>query len=315
MNTRFRTRYPFQEEAGTSGGASAPAAPAPAPGADPAAGAPAAPAPAPAVPGTGQPGPAWLAADTNPELLGHAQNKAWKTAADVVQSHRELEKLLGADRAGRTVTVPADENDAAGWEQVYNRLGRPPAPEAYKLPVPEGHAPEFARAAAGEFHKLGLSERQGQALASWWNAQAQKAQADRAAAEEVALRQEHEALARDWGAEHDARREIARRSALALGQKAGLDQGKLQTALDTLEKVGGYSTVLKLLATAGDLMREHGAAGIADTVPGSFAMTPEGAKARRSQLMADKEWTAKAIVPNSAQWAELQRLDRIIAGS
>jgi hypothetical protein len=48
---------------------------------------------------------------------------------------------------------------------------------------------------------------------------------------------------------------------------------------------------------------------------GSFGQTPEGAKAKRSQLMADADWRAKAMVPNSAQWAELQKLDKIIASA
>jgi len=42
-------------------------------------------------------------------------------------------------------------------------------------------------------------------------------------------------------------------------------------------------------------------------------MTPEGARSRRSQLMADKGWRERAMNSSSAEWAEMQKLDRIIA--
>jgi len=304
MNTRFRTRYPYMEEAGTGapgGGAAAPAA-APAPAA-------AAPAPAPTAappaPGTGAQGVPWLAADTNTDLVGHAQNKAWKTAADVVQSHRELEKLLGADRAGRTVVIPTDENDAAGWEQVYNRLGRPVNAEGYKLPVPQGQDPAFARAAAAKFHELGVPAKMGEALASWWNGEAMKQAEAAAVLEQQAVETEHTALKKDWGAETEMRTELAKRAAVTLG----LDEA----SIDALQKSAGFTKTLKALAKMGDMLKEHGAEGMGAL--GSFAMTPEGAKARKAQLMADTEWRKKAMDPKSAEWAELKKLDGILTAA
>lgn len=310
MNARFRTHV-FMNEADSGapgGGAAAPAAPAPTP---------AAPAPAsadPPAPGTGVQGIPWLAPDTHTDLIGHAQNKAWKTAADVVQSHRELEKLMGADRAGRTIVIPTDENDKAAWEQVYNRLGRPATPEAYQLPVPQGADPAFSRAAAAKFHELGISEKTAKSLAEWWNSQAASQAESMALADEVALAEEHKALEKDWGTGPDAvaRKELARRAMVEVGKKAGLDQTKLQATIDGLEKGVGFSGVLKIMAAVGDMMKEHGAEGLGTQV-GSFSTTPEGAKARKTQLMADKEWVKKAMDPRSAEWSELKRLDGIIA--
>jgi hypothetical protein len=43
--------------------------------------------------------------------------------------------------------------------------------------------------------------------------------------------------------------------------------------------------------------------------------TPEAARGRKAQLMADKDWRAKAMNPASAEWAEMKRLDKIIAES
>jgi hypothetical protein len=293
MNTRFRTRYPFMNQAdpGGGGGGAAPTPPGPA-------AAPAAPAPAPA---SSHP---WLGDNPDAELLGHVQNAGWKSPADAVAGHRNLEKLLGADRAGRTVVLPKDDATPAEWSDFYTKLGRPGTPDDYKLPVPEGADPAFSKAAATWMHEAGIPAKQAQALATKWNEHmATQAQAA-AQAEQDALGQEHAALAKDWGNEAPMRRELARRAA----QQLGLDEA----AIDALEKVGGYSKTMKALAKMGDLMREHGAEGLGEM--GSFGMTPEGAKAKRTQLMADKDWRTKAMVNNSAEWAELQKLDRLIAG-
>jgi hypothetical protein len=239
--------------------------------------------------------------------MGHAQVQAWDSPAAAVKAHRELQKLFGADRHGRTVTIPKDDEPPEAWAPVFDKLGRPKTPSEYALPVPEGQDPKFAEAVSAQFHQLGLSTKQGKALAEWWNQQTADAMAKQSADEQAALAAEHQALQKDWGTGPDAaaRKEIARRAAVSLG----LDE----QAIDAMEKVQGFSKVMKALAKVGDLMREGGGEGI-DAV-GAFGMTPEGAKAKRAQLMADKEWRAKAMNAASKEWAELQKLDTIISGS
>ena len=126
-------------------------------------------------------------------------------------------------------------------------------------------------------------------------------------AEQAALAAEHQALAKDWGTgpEGAMRRELAKRAAVHLG----LDE----SAIDAMEKVAGFSKTMKALAKVGDLMRESGAEGLNEL--GSFGMTPEGARAKRAQLLADADWRKRAMNPSSKEWAELQRIDGIIAAS
>jgi len=249
--------------------------------------------------------PAWLP-DADADTSGFVQTKGWQGPGDVLKSYQGLEKMLGADRAGRTVVLPAGD-DPTEWAAVHDKLGRPASPDGYKLPVPDGADPGFAKTAAAKFHELGISAKAGEALAAWWNEQAGTQSVAQAAADEAALAAEHQALAKDWGTGPDAqmRRELARRAAVNLG----LDP----TAIDALEKVSGYSKTMKALAKMGDLLREHGAEGMGDM--GGFGMTPEGAKAKKSQLMADKDWRTRAMNPSSAEWAEMQRLDKIIVGA
>lgn len=264
----------------------------------------AAPAPAPA-PAPAAPAVPWLGEVSDTELVGHVQAAGWQGPADAVKSHRELQKLLGADRAGRTFTVPKDDSDADGWSQVYSKLGRPEKPELYALPVPEGDDGAFAKAASQWFHEAGLSAKQAQLLASHWNTHMTAAQKQAAMAEQAELQKESEALAADWGSAAEEQTRIARRAAV----KLGLDE----PAIDALQKVQGFAKTMKALAKMGELLGEHNAVGLDQS--GSFGLTPEAARALKAQKMADPEWTKKAMNPNSSEWAEMQRYDSVLAAA
>lgn len=264
------------------------------------------PNPAPTPPAPPAPQIAWAPDITDAELVGHVQNKQYGSAADVIRAHRDLEKLLGADRAGRTFTLPKDDADAEGWKAVAAKLGRPESPEGYELPVPQGADATFAKEAAKWFHEAGVPKRTAGKLAEQWNAY-MTAQATAAnTAEKEALAREHADLVKDWGDGPAAvmQREIAKRAAV----KLGLDEG----SIDALEKVVGYSKVMKTFAKIGELIGEHKAVGL-DSVAGFNALTPQQAQSRKQQLMSDPAWVAKAMKPASAEWAELTRLDGIIA--
>jgi hypothetical protein len=256
----------------------------------------AAPAAAPAAPAI-----AWLPG-ADEATIGYVQNKGWQGPADALTGYRNLETMLGADRAGRTVVLPADENDQPAWQKVYERLGRPANAADYKLPVPEGADASFATEAAAKFHELGVPLKAAKALTEWWNgkaagfAQNEQAQLETQAAAEQAL------LDKDWGTEKAGRMELARRAAVSLGLDAA--------SIDAMQRGGGYAKALKALAKVGDMMRESGAEGLSDI--GSFSMTPESARSKRAQLMADADWRKRAMNANSAEWSELRKLDGII---
>lgn len=292
MTIRFHFHRFMAPDAGGAAGAGAGTPPAP----PPAGGTPPAPPP--------PSGVTWLPG-ADEATTGYVQNKGWAGPADVLTGYRNLETMLGADRAGRTVVLPADENDAPGWQKVYERLGRPANAADYKLPVPDGTDPSFATAAAAKFHELGIPLKQAQALTTWWNQQAGGITAAQQQAEATALAADSAALDTAWGAQKAARTEIARRGAVAVGLDAA--------SIDALQKVAGYAGVMKALAKIGDMTREGGASGLNDI--GGFGMTPEGAKARRAELMADKDWVKRASVGDSAEWKELKRLDAIIVSA
>lgn len=287
--------YRFQAPEGDGGAAAPVAAPAAATPAAPVA----SPAPAPAA------GIAWLPG-ADEAAVGYVQNKGWGGPADVLTGYRNLETMLGADRAGRTIVMPKDDTDITTRETMLSKLGWSKDVAAYKLPVPEGQDPKFAADMAGMFSKHGVPIANAQALTADWNAY-QSAQAKVAADADAAAGVAADAqLDKDWGAERVQRTEIARRAAVGLGLDAG--------ALDAMQKGTGYVSVMKALAKVGDMMKEHGAAGM-DSNPGSFGMTPEGAKSRKNELLADDAWRGRAMKDGSSEWNELARLTKIIAST
>ena len=113
--------------------------------------------------------PNWL--DGADEVtVGYVQNKGWEKPTQVLESYRNLEKLMGADRAGNTVILPKPDATPEEFGKFYDRLGRPSDAAGYKLQVPQGGDPEFAKIAGNWFHESGLTAKQGEELAGRWNA-------------------------------------------------------------------------------------------------------------------------------------------------
>lgn len=255
--------------------------------------------------------PAWHAG-LQPELAQWSAGKGYdltdpaKAASMALQGHWNAEKMIGADRAGRTVVLPSDDNDVEGWKAVYNKLGRPEQPAQYELKVPEGADPQFAEQASSWMHEAGIPKKAAQHIAEKWNQHMAQAGEAQRQAEEAKLAEEHKSLEKDWGTGDAAaiNREMARRAA----QKLGLDEG----AIDALQKVSGYSKTMKALAQMGTMLGERPAAGL-DAAGGGFALTPEAAKGQRAAAMADKEFVGKAMNPNSQEFKKLQTWDTIIA--
>lgn len=237
----------------------------------------------------------WYDGISDQDLLGYVQNKGWKDPADLANGYRNLEKLVGVDK----IPMPKDEADAEGWNRVYDRLGRPTTAADYKLPVPEGMDGKFAEMASGKFHELGLTAKQGQALAEWWNqtqGSAMEAQQQQMNAKAEADMSE---LRQEWGQAFDENIEFGRRAA----REYGLDEAKLSA----LENALGTSELMKLMVRIGRSQGE--AAFVTGESKGStFGMTPAAAQQRIAALRQDPGWTAKYLNNDAEAKAEMSRL-------
>jgi hypothetical protein len=262
--------------------------------------------PAPGAGDNGGTGGSWFDSIPDAELKGFAQTKGWKDPASVVDGYRNLERLIGAPKE-RVLKLP-EKPDDPGWNDVYTRLGRPEKPEAYELPVPDGHGdPEFAKGIAEVMHKHGVPKGAAQALAQFNNdyvgklVEAHERQlAEKSAAELSQLKSE-------WGAKYDENAELSKRAAREFGVSE--DQSK------ALEGALGTAGMLKLFNSIGSKLAEPKAfdAGGGDG-GGGFGLTPEAAKARISQLRNDRDWTSKYLAGDVNSRQEMERLSRVAAG-
>lgn len=279
------------------------------PASDPAAGIPAAGAPSaapdvntPPVDDAGKPPAAangnWYDNFEDVELKGYAEVKGWKDPADLANSYKNLEKLIGSEK----IPMPKGEDDAEGWNRLYDSLGRPKTAEEYKLPVPEGDNGEFANVAAGKFHELGLNAKQAAGLAEWWNATQAGQMEQMNATKSSNTEAEITGLKTEWGKAYDENVEFGRRAA----REYGLDGDKLTK----IEGAIGTGEMLKLMARIG---RSTGEAGYVDGESGSkgFGMTPAAAQSRVAALRQDKDWTAKYLGGNADAKAELDKLMKL----
>lgn len=231
---------------------------------------------------------------------GYIQNKGWDSPLKAVESYRNLEKLLGADKAGNAVVIPKADADPKEWAAVYDKLGRPSEPTGYKVQMPEGADPEFHKASLGKFHELGLTQKQGETLMNWYNnsvsEQMQKMEAQRVEsfnAEEAAVRQE-------WGAAYTQN--------LAAAQAAARGLNLNSEAIDGLSTVLGHKATMNLLAQIGSKLGESQfVTGENNTAFGN-AMTPAQAKAQIQSLMSDKDFTAKYLKGDADAKARMSQL-------
>ena len=238
----------------------------------------------------------WWDSIEDSDLKGYVANKGWKDSTELAKGYQNLEKLLGSEK----LPMPKGDDDADGWNKLYSKLGRPDSPDGYGFKAPEGEDGTFAKTAAEEFHKLGLTAKQAEGLSQWWQQQAQgfneQQQQQTAQQAEQALAE----LKNEWGNKYDENVELGRRAA----REYGLDQEKL----GKLEQALGTNGLLKLMA---DIGRGQGEANFIGEGKTSFGMSPEAARARIQSLKGDKAWTQRYLSGDTEARAELERLHRL----
>lgn len=243
----------------------------------------------------------WIDSISDADTKGWVQNKGFKEPVDVVTSYRHLEKLMGADKAGRTVVLPSKWDDPNEVGAFYEKLGVPKDPSGYQMP--KDADPEMAKWAPSVFKEAGLTPRQAETLTAKWNemvsgrSQAMKAEFEAKAAADLT------ALKTEWGAAYNDK--VAKAKAAA--KEFGVDEAiadKLETAL-------GTSGLLKFFANLGEKVGESGF--VSGTNSGAFdgvAKTPAAAQAEIKELRADPEFVRKYVNGDVEAKQKMERLHR-----
>lgn len=234
------------------------------------------------------------------------ESKQWKTPADAIDSYSNLEKLIGADRAGRTVVLPKDDKDAEGIKAYHAKIGVPETADKYELPRPEGDNGEFSKIASEWMHKAGVPKAAAQSVAKAWNeylGAAVKAEQDAAiAASEADLTK----LKGEWGGDFAKNSEYAKRFL----REIGWDEAKI----GTYESTFGTASMLKDFHAFGAKFQESSFAGGGGSTSFSASKVEAQSKldeirnARASGTITDAQW-------KSGKQQEYERLAGIVAGA
>lgn len=185
------------------------------------------------------------------------------------------EKLVGVEK----IPVPGKDAPAELWETVYDRLGRPKDGK-YQFTKPEGAGEAFdlfADKIGKMAHAAGLNQKQADQVVQFMAKFGEEGMAEQSNRQKAAFEAGVAALRSEWGAKYEGNVEIANRGAAWLGGDFAKLAGDLGLAnnpvfVKAMNKLGA--------ATADDSIVGGGK-------NGSFAMTPEEAKAEIAKMEGD----------------------------
>ena len=231
-------------------------------------------------------------------------------------------KLIGRDPSTMLVLPGADAKPEE-WGNVYDRLGRPAAPDKYALAdpaaLPPGLSanPEAKAAFAAKAHELGLSHKQAAALNDYLNTTRIAGFQAAIAGEAEGLKTAETTLKGELGAAFERQAEDGNLAVDHYAAKLGLGPA-LSEALANMPAVSRMP-LFKMLAAIGATLREDG------TLPGrsgdgggfGAGLTPAQAMQQRAALYADKEFMTQFRSPNreirQAAIGRMQVLNEAIA--
>src|SRR5262245_1365093 len=230
--------------------------------------------------------------------------KAFTFAA---KGHMEAEKFLGVP-PHQLLRLPADVNDEAGWNAIYQRFGKPLDKSGYdfsKVKFADGNDldtgfVEFTRDKSFELHMPAQNAAAiAQAFVGFME-QSDKREAEQATTK---LSEEKAQLQKDWGNNYEYNRQTAVQGAQKLKVSA--------EDVAALEKVVGYSRVMEIFRKVGAGTTED--AYIAGKQGGEFMTTAQTAQARLNELTQNQEWNKRFLANEPEALREFHQLTKLIS--
>lgn len=233
----------------------------------------------------------------NPESLAL---KAWN-----------LEKFVGAEKAGRGVVLPKSDAPADEWRNIFSKMGVPEKADGYTIPETSADDPIMA-----SFREYAHSAKMPPVLFNdvidWYNkeivAKAQDSDQRQQSEWERQAESELNEVRQEWGQDYDKKTELGRRAARQFIPHESAEQ--LEEILLKIEGALGTGFTMRFWANIGEAVGEHGFVG-GDAGHIGGGMTPEGARLRIEQLKADKAWGEKFLAGDAdakAEWARLHKI-------
>jgi len=254
----------------------------------------------------------WYEGKADAETVGYWQNKAWKAddpvtiALEATKAAREAQKFVGVPPE-QLIRLPKDAKDEAGWNSVYQRLGKPNDPKGYDLSavkfadgtaIDDAFADTIRQTAFANHLPKDAATAFAQSVVKFMEG----ADAAEAAEKTAKINTEKAELDKSWGPNKDLNKLTAMQGAKRLGVSP--------EDITALENVVGYSRVM-------EIFRKIGAGTSEDTFvdgKGTVPTTQASAQARLTELQADKQWVDRLFKGDAAARREHESLIAQITG-
>lgn len=300
MNKKFYTPRRFMEEAPADGGAA---------GGVPTGGAPAG----------GAPG-AWYDSfqDQGTKDWLKAYGDAYPNPEAVATKALNLEKFIGAEKAGRGVVVPKSDAKPEEWQEFYRKVGGvPEKADGYKLPASVDanvaaslNNDPMVNAFKEHALKSGMPPAFFESAMEWYINTASSKEQSMLDDFSAKAEQDIAELKNEWkGVEFDKNAELGRRASKQFIPHE--NQEELEDKLSRIEGALGTKETLKLFASIGASMGEHSFEGGDGGGDMNGGMSPAAARVRISQLKGDSTFAAKIAAGDANSKAEWDRLHKI----
>jgi len=203
-----------------------------------------------------------------------------KTIQDIpglAKSYIHSQKMIGKDK----IVLPNEFATKEEWDDVFNKLGRPPSPEEYKI---DGEATDLINNFKPVAHNLGLNNNQVQELIKFYNGVQEQATNEAQVDAEQQRAQTESELRKTFGRAYDNKLSAAMRLAQTVFSKEQLDSVKLADGTT----LGNNVDLIKGFVKLADKMGEDRPL----PNPQENVMTPDQAQEKINTL----------IEPGSAYW-------------
>lgn len=240
-----------------------------------------------------------------------AYKGAYPNAEAVALKALNLEKFVGAEKAGRGLVVPKPDAKPEEWQAFWRKVGAPEKPDQYKLPDDLKDNPGLI-ALRDHAHKLGVPAQLFEGITGFLVEQIKATDGNDDAEFEQRAEKDLQELRAEWrGAEFDRRSELGRRAAASFVPHK--DKAELEQILTRMEGAVGTKAMMKMFAKIGEAIGEHGFVE-GDTPTPDGGMTPAQAKLRIETLRKDKEFGKKLLDKNTDAMDEWNKLHKIAFG-
>lgn len=264
----------------------------------------------------GIPKDAWYAGfkDTTVRDWLHAYKGAYPSAEAVAQKALNLEKFVGAEKAGRGIIVPKSDAKPEEWQAFWKKVGGvPEKADGYQVKDAELAKDPLVGKFREHAHKIGMPPAFFDAALSFYQSEMKGAADAQMKDFETKAEADMLALKTDWpGIEYDKNIELGRRAAKAFIPHK--DAAELENVLARMEGALGTKMTMQLWASIGAGLTEHGfvgEGGAGGAGGGGGGMTREGARLEIAALKQDREFASKLVNGDADAKAKWDRLHKI----